>query len=177
MFLEEIKLKFIQPCTTGGSKIKIKADLSSDVSEVFPYLNSYIKSAMYNKKAQSLTFKLEQKIVTLFHDNLAITKLLNETDAYETMDYIKCLINEIYDKRSMIEPSNEMKKLPSPIEIYKNLPKSNCKECGEATCMAFASKILNGEQSIRQCSHLYKDIHLDKLEKLETMIMLLGYEV
>lgn len=174
MFLEEIKLKFIQPCTTEGSKIKIKADLSRDISEIFPYLNSYIKSAMYNKKAQGLTFKIDQKVVTLFSDNVAITKLLNETDAYEVLNYVKNLINEVYEKRDTIEPSYEMKKLPSPINLYKNLPKLNCKECGEATCMAFASKLLNGEQNIKKCLHLYEDINS---EKLGTILVLLGYEV
>ncbi|MBS5953528.1 MAG: Fe-S cluster protein [Paraclostridium bifermentans] len=177
MYLEEIRLKFIQPCTTGGSKIKIRADLSSDISEIFPYLNSYIKSAMYNKKAQTVTFKIEQKIVTLFNREVAITKLLNETDAYETMDYVRKIINETYENKENIVPSDEMKKLPSPIEIYKNLPKLNCKRCGEMTCIAFASKLLSGEKSIQCCRPLYEDVNIDKLEKLEVSILLLGYEI
>lgn len=153
MYLEEINLKFIEPCTTGGSKIKIRADLSRDICEIFPYLNSNIKSAMYNKKGHTITFKVEQKVVTFFAKEVAITKLLNETDAYE------------------------MKKLPSPIEIYKNLPKLNCKACGEMTCMAFASKLLSGEKSIKACRPLYQDSNIDKLEKLEVSILLLGYEI
>jgi acetyl-CoA decarbonylase/synthase complex subunit gamma len=28
----------------------------------------------------------------------------------------------------------------SPIDVYKLLPKTNCKECGEENCMAFATK-------------------------------------
>lgn len=153
MYLEEINLKFIEPCTTGGSKIKIRADLSRGICEIFPYLNSNIKSAMYNKKGQTITFKVEQKVVTFFAKEVAITKLLNETDAYE------------------------MKKLPSPIEIYKNLPKLNCKACGEMTCMAFASKLLSGEKSIKACRPLHQDSNIDKLEKLEVSILLLGYEI
>lgn len=153
MYLEEINLKFIEPCTTGGSKIKIRADLSRDICEIFPYLNSNIKSAMYNKKGQTITFKVEQKVVTFFAKEVAITKLLNEIDAYE------------------------MKKLPSPIQIYKNLPKLNCKACGEMTCMAFASKLLSGEKSIKACRPLYQDSNIDKLEKLEVSILLLGYEI
>lgn len=177
MYLEEIELKFIQPCTTAGNKIKIKADLSRDISDIFPYLNSYIKSAMYNKKADILTFKTDQKVITLFPNSLAITKLLNETDAYEMMDYVKDIINEVYENRLNIDPSDEMKKPPSPIEIYKNLPKLNCKKCEEVTCMAFASKLLSGEKSIKKCRTLYEEANLEKLEKLETMMLLLGYEI
>ena len=177
MFLEEVTLKYIQPCTTEGTKIKVRAGLSTDITELFPYMNGYIKGAMYNKTAKNFTFKQGEKIITLFSDKLAITKLLNESNAYEMMDYVKGLINEIYEKKSEINPSDEMKKLPSPLEIYKHLPKTNCKECNEATCMAFARKLLNGEGSIKKCQALYTKENEKELEKLEEMILLLGYEV
>jgi acetyl-CoA decarbonylase/synthase, CODH/ACS complex subunit gamma len=44
----------------------------------------------------------------------------------------------------------------SPIDIYKLLPKINCKECGEENCMAFATKIVNREVNIDQCPPLLK---------------------
>ncbi len=34
-------------------------------------------------------------------------------------------------------------KAVSPIEVYKLLPRTNCKECGEENCMAFAVKLVN----------------------------------
>ena len=43
MFLEEINLNFIQPCTTDSKRIRIIATPSKDVSELFPYLNTYLK--------------------------------------------------------------------------------------------------------------------------------------
>jgi acetyl-CoA decarbonylase/synthase complex subunit gamma len=46
-----------------------------------------------------------------------------------------------------------MKQL-SPIDIYMLLPKTNCRECGEDNCMAFATKVVNREISIDQCSPL-----------------------
>src|SRR3990170_1956746 len=44
----------------------------------------------------------------------------------------------------------------SPIDIYKLLPKTNCKECGQENCMAFATKIVNREVTIDQCPPLLK---------------------
>jgi acetyl-CoA decarbonylase/synthase complex subunit gamma len=44
----------------------------------------------------------------------------------------------------------------SPIDIYKLLPKINCKECGVDNCMAFATKIVNREMNIDQCPPLLK---------------------
>jgi len=48
-----------------------------------------------------------------------------------------------------------MKEL-SPIDIYKLLPKINCKECGQENCMAFATKIVNREVNIDSCKPLLK---------------------
>jgi len=33
------------------------------------------------------------------------------------------------------------------IEIFKLLPKTNCKDCGEPTCLAFAMKLAAGKAS------------------------------
>jgi acetyl-CoA decarbonylase/synthase complex subunit gamma len=44
----------------------------------------------------------------------------------------------------------------SPITIYKNLPKINCKECGVDNCMAFATKIVNREMELDACKPLLK---------------------
>jgi acetyl-CoA decarbonylase/synthase complex subunit gamma len=39
----------------------------------------------------------------------------------------------------------------SPIEVYKLLPRTNCKECGEENCMAFATKLVNREVVLDLC--------------------------
>ena len=39
----------------------------------------------------------------------------------------------------------------SPIDVYKLLPKTNCRECREANCMAFATRVVNGEIVLADC--------------------------
>lgn len=177
MYLESIDLRFIQPCTTHTSRIRIKADLSRDISELFPYINSYIKSCLYNNKGQNITFTYEGKIITIFKESLTITKLINETDAYEMMDYLRNMINKIYNDKDNIEPLYEINKLPSPLELYKLLPKLNCKKCGEVTCMSFANKLLNGQSSLKRCIHLHESCNTKNSEKLEDILLMIGYEV
>lgn len=46
--------------------------------------------------------------------------------------------------------------MPSPMEIYALLPKTNCKICGEQTCMSFAFKLLRKEKRIEECKPLYE---------------------
>jgi acetyl-CoA decarbonylase/synthase complex subunit gamma len=58
----------------------------------------------------------------------------------------------------------------SPIEIYKLLPGTNCKECGETNCMAFAAKLVNREATLEQCSPLLEPKYKDAFEKLWALL-------
>ncbi|UNC93380.1 acetyl-CoA decarbonylase/synthase complex subunit gamma [Candidatus Contubernalis alkaliaceticus] len=40
------------------------------------------------------------------------------------------------------------------LQIFKLLPKTNCKECGVATCMAFAMALANSKASLDQCPYV-----------------------
>ncbi len=48
-------------------------------------------------------------------------------------------------------------KLMNPIELYKELPKTNCGECGQKTCMAFAVTVSKGDATVDSCPHLDKE--------------------
>lgn len=58
----------------------------------------------------------------------------------------------------------------SPIEVYKLLPRTNCKECGEENCMAFAVKLVNMETKLELCVPIVKDEkykeNYDKLKQI-----------
>ena len=40
------------------------------------------------------------------------------------------------------------------LDIFKLTPKTNCKQCGNPTCMAFAMKVAQGAVSIDKCPHM-----------------------
>lgn len=40
------------------------------------------------------------------------------------------------------------------LEIYKQLPKKNCKECGHPTCLAFAMALASGKASLDACPYV-----------------------
>lgn len=43
------------------------------------------------------------------------------------------------------------------IDIFKLSPKTNCKECGQPTCMAFGMKVAAGALTIDKCPHMSAD--------------------
>ncbi len=40
------------------------------------------------------------------------------------------------------------------LEIYKHLPKTNCKDCGFPTCLAFAMKVAVKQVGLDKCPHV-----------------------
>ena len=58
----------------------------------------------------------------------------------------------------------------SPIDIYKLLPKTNCKECGQDNCMAFATKIVNREVELDNCKPLLKPENTKAYAKLQDIL-------
>jgi acetyl-CoA decarbonylase/synthase complex subunit gamma len=46
---------------------------------------------------------------------------------------------------------------PSPLDVYSLLDKSNCKDCGYDTCMAFATDLLERKIRVEDCTHLMQE--------------------
>ena len=40
------------------------------------------------------------------------------------------------------------------MQIYKLLPKTNCKDCGLPTCMAFAMQVAAKQKALTDCPHV-----------------------
>ncbi len=53
------------------------------------------------------------------------------------------------------------------IEIFKLLPKTNCKKCGFPTCLAFAMKVAQGQAKIEQCPDVSEEVKA-KLKEAST---------
>ncbi len=45
----------------------------------------------------------------------------------------------------------------SGLEIFKKLPKTNCKECGFPTCLAFAMQLAAGKVELEKCPHISEE--------------------
>ncbi|MEM0111709.1 MAG: acetyl-CoA decarbonylase/synthase complex subunit gamma [Candidatus Parvarchaeota archaeon] len=58
----------------------------------------------------------------------------------------------------------------SPIDVYKLLPKTNCKECGEENCMAFATKLVNRDIPLEKCKPLLTKEYEKAYQQLKDLL-------
>jgi len=157
-FLKSITLCYVAPCIADEKKIRLIAYFSRDISEILPYLNAVIKGASYNKNAPVLTYTKGRSVINLYNIKAAMAKVDNIIAAWNILNEIKDLINKTYQNRDKIKPNYEEKIKITALQIYGWLPKTNCKVCGETTCLAFAVKLLLGEQKLENCKPLFTDI-------------------
>lgn len=58
----------------------------------------------------------------------------------------------------------------SPIDVYKLLPKTNCQECGERNCLAFATKLVNRDVPLDKCASMLKTENQKAHEQLTLLL-------
>jgi acetyl-CoA decarbonylase/synthase complex subunit gamma len=61
-------------------------------------------------------------------------------------------------------------KLRSPMEIWGYLPGTNCGECGEKTCMAFASLLKERKRKLELCTPLFEARYAEKRKRLAELL-------
>jgi len=175
VFLKRILLQKVEMCIADPDKIRIFADFSDDVSEILPYLNSKLPNASYNDDGPTLTFMRGPTLITIYGKKIAAAKVDDENGAVLLLEWIRDLVNETFENKDSIEASCKRTVRLNPIELYKYLPKTNCEQCGELTCLAFAVGVLSGEAEIAQCSPLLQPEFAENNEALYQLLDALGF--
>jgi ArsR family metal-binding transcriptional regulator len=142
---------FNNECMPSAMSVQCFAHLDEDISEALPYLNAVLGGFTYTKNPPSVTFKAQGKLITVHAKKIAINALKDEDEATKIIEWLKREINSAWEKREKIEPLYEAAPQPKVIEILKLLPKTNCKECGQPTCMVFAAQVAEGAKGPEDC--------------------------
>jgi len=177
MLLRSYNIKQTLPCLADPEKIRVIAEISDEIHEVFPYLNATLKGCIYNHPANTLTIRKDQKLITLHVLHITLAKIEDEKEAEEILEWLKDLINETYEKRDQIEPNFSMAAELKALDIFKLLPGTNCKKCGEPTCLAFAVKLVGRDIEITKCDPLFSENYQEKKKVLVELLQAAGYEV
>jgi ArsR family metal-binding transcriptional regulator len=55
--------------------------------------------------------------------------------------------------------------------VFKLLPQTNCKQCGEPTCFTFALKLAASQKKIADCPPLLEPQHAERLAALQAIVI------
>lgn len=152
-FVTGYRIRQTSPCFSDEKKIRVVASLPSDIGELFPYLNAVLRGN-YNQEEKSFTFSYEDRPVVLQPNQMTLGKTEDLTKAKEVFDAVIKILNRVYAERDRIVPSTKPQVQLSPLSLYKHLPRTNCRRCGELTCLAFAVGVIQGRYKLEQCPTL-----------------------
>ena len=177
MLLQSYKITRTLPCLADPEKIRVIAEVSDEIHEVFPYLNTVIKGCIYNHPALTLTIRNEDKLITLHTKHITMTLIEDEKEAHEMLNWVKDLINQTFQNKDQIEPNYSEGGQLKPSDIHKLLPGTNCKECGFRSCLAFAFKLVDQKIEIVKCLPLFSDGFKEKRKVLLEILQNAGFKV
>jgi ArsR family metal-binding transcriptional regulator len=149
------ELKLVSPaCHPGAEQWSAEAHLDVDIGETLPYLNARFAGASYEHDMKVLVVGTKGRKYAFRPRRISAAPVANREEATEVLREMTDLVNETWQKRAEITPSTVRKVLPTVLELYRHLPRTNCGDCGSATCMAFAAALRNGQVDLDRCPPL-----------------------
>ncbi len=155
MLLKGYRKEVIRPeCRPEAQSVHCIAHLDEDIAEVIPYLNAVLGGFQYVKDPPSVSFKLQGKLIAVYPRKICVNALRDEAEGDKIIKWLQQEINDAWERRGEIEPRFEGAPKPRVIEILKLLPRTNCRECGQPTCMVFATQVAEGGKDSDDCPPL-----------------------
>lgn len=171
MYLESIALVRTTPCLAEPGKIIVTGRPSNSLETVIPYLASLPNAISFNPETSTLTLRRRPGFITLYADKVHITQVKDVNEGLALLEALKEAINATWERRHELVAATKKSKAPRPLDVYALLPQTNCKQCGEATCMAFAFGLLMHTRTLEGCPPLNAGIEFsDRRATLEAML-------
>ena len=162
---------FTPPCDPGAERFAARARLKAPIDAVLPYLNATLRGAVYNPAAGALTWKKGGHNIAFHAYEIATSNVEDREAAIQEIRGLVDLVNRTWERRGEITPDLDTHQRPTPMAIYKLLPRANCKACGEATCFTFALRLAASQVQVEACSPLLEPERAQALEELRSILI------
>jgi len=171
MFLDSIVLAKTLPCLAEPGKIIVIGTPSRTLDGVLPYLATLPGVIAFNPKTLTLTFRRPRGFMTLYPEKVYITQVNDSQEGLELLAALVEAVNATWENRAELVAVTAARRAPRWLDIWTLLPQTNCKLCGEATCMAFAATLLQQTRGLAECQPLISDPSFnDRRVTLEAML-------
>jgi ArsR family metal-binding transcriptional regulator len=155
MLVGGIQLVRTLPCLAEPGKLMVIGESDAGLDGVLPLLNAILPNVIsYNPLAGVMTLRRRPGLITLYPSRVMITQVADVDEGLMLLAAVRDLINQAWARRDEIQPKRAGRRVPRPLDVYELLPRTNCRACGEATCMAFAFGLLEARSQPEACPAL-----------------------
>jgi len=169
--LQNYRIRLVSPpCNPSSETVNAVVAFDEDLTELLPYLNAALGPGLYNREVPFLRLVTGGRPITIHPHNIAIAKVRDRQQANEILARLKGQINSVNDRRAEIQPSYESIGQFTALDVFKLLPRSNCGQCGAATCLAFAVGVAQAERDVQDCPPLLSEEFAGQRQKLLELV-------
>jgi ArsR family metal-binding transcriptional regulator len=171
MLIEKYDLEvFTPPCEPGAERFSAIARLLTDIREALPYLNATLRGAVYDAAVPSLRWTKGGHYIAFQPYQIAVSNVEDREAAIKEVEGLVKLVNRTWERRAEITPDYETHQRPTPLAIYRLLPGTNCRRCGQPTCWSFALKLVAAQVRLAECLPLAEPQYADRLAQLQGLV-------
>jgi len=171
MYLASIALTQTLPCLAEPGRIIVTGKPDRALDEALPYIATLPGVIGWNPQALTLTFRRPRGFMTLYRDKVYITQVRDADEGLELLEALRQAINAVWEKRFSLTAATVAKRRPGHLDVLQLLPRTNCRQCGEATCLAFAVALVQQKRQLAECPPLLSDsFAADRKAALEAML-------
>jgi len=160
---------FSPPCDPGSPVWGARLTTDADLSPLMPYVNAVKKNAIYDDRVPTVVWREGSHKYALRDKVISINNLKDRDHAERVAKKVIEELNQLWERRDQVEPDHTTRMPPKLLNVLKLLPRTNCKRCGLASCMAFAAQLIEGERCVEDCPPLLEEGMEDNLEGLRRL--------
>ncbi len=161
---------FSPPCLPGAPSWSARVTLECDIEAVLPYLNGRLEGAEYEPAAKVLVWKDQRYKFAFRPREIKTGPAQDRQEAQGLVDRAISLVNNTWLNWERFEPRYDKRPTINLMQIYRRLPRTNCGQCGYATCMAFAAELLEGKTELARCPLLEQPARREDRRILEELL-------
>ncbi len=132
--------------------------LDWDVSPLFPLINAIVPDARLYETPIYIKFALNAHLCAFYPHEGAFSPVKGYAEAVAFLDDLLAFIKDVHARRAEITPNYKKFKPASALDIFQLLPRTNCRACGHATCLAFAAAVSRQKSPPSDCPHLGRPV-------------------
>lgn len=168
--IKNYEVKLVEPeCAPGSARWGAQVVLEDDISAVFPYLNATLNDVWYDHENKVLIWGEPGQKYALRPNEIRVAQVHDPQNAQVMVSDVVERINRVWQERDTITPNYMERKLPTVLHILKLLPRTNCKQCGYPTCMAYCAELRKSRAKLEQCLPLSQPEYAQNREKIANL--------
>jgi len=169
--IQNYDIQLVEPgCSPEIGRWDALVNLDSDIGHVYPYLNAVLPSVQYDHDGQVLVLQEQGQWYAFRPREIRIANVADLAQAQQIVSKLAEKVNTIWRQRDDIVPRFTQRKLASVMDIIMLLPRTNCRQCGYLSCMAYAADLRKAGTRVDACLPLLQPGYAANREKVLALL-------